>query len=111
MNKLNGAMQQEAQHQLLEVVNALEARQVNFIDGIRRITSLRSSVSTLDHDPDFSIFVAVDSESDHLPGLEQRKHCTPAWLEKCELEAKQIETFWGDKVSAACRVLVTRFSN
>lgn len=111
MTKTDECGPQEAQHELLELAKALGARQVDFIDGIRRVTSLRSSVSSLDHDPDFSIFVAIDSESDHLPGLEQRRRCAPEWLEKCDLEAKQMETFWGDQVNAACRVLVARLSS
>ncbi len=110
--KLNSPDQlNTAKGNLVKAAKELDAGHVNFIDGIRRIMSLKWSVSQLDHDPDFSTFVAVDSESDHLPGAEQRHLCNQAWLKECDLQAARLEAFWGREVRAACAALVTRFSN
>ncbi|RYH51934.1 MAG: hypothetical protein EON54_14855 [Alcaligenaceae bacterium] len=60
-----------AKANLVTVAKELDAGRIHFIDGIRRILSLKWSVPQLEHDADFSTFVAVDSASDHLPGAEQ----------------------------------------
>ena len=100
-----------AKANLVAVAKELDAGRIHFIDGIRRILSLKWSVSQLEHDADFSTFVAVDSESDHLPGAEQRHLCSQAWLKECDLQTARLEAFWGREARVACVALVTRFSN
>jgi hypothetical protein len=79
-----------AKANLVAVARELDAGHIHLIDGIRRILSLKCSVSQLEHDADFSTFVAVDSESDHLPGAEQRNLCTQAWLTECDLQTGRL---------------------
>jgi hypothetical protein len=110
MTGLNELEALEAQQLLIQAAQQLASGQVSFIDGVRRVAASRWSVSRLEHDPDFSVFVAVESESDHLPSTELRQHCAVAWLEESDRQAKQLESAWGDQVRAACGVLVARFS-
>lgn len=96
-----------------DVVNAakeLEAGQVDFIDGIRRLSSMRHLVSQTEHDPDFALFVAIDSETDHLPGTPQRSSCSAAWLEQCDREIRQAETLYSAQVRHGCTSLIARFT-
>lgn len=110
MNRLDEVQQDEACKAVLDVVRGLAAGTVPFVEGVRRLTALRFDVSWLDHDPDFMLFVAIESESDHLPPHEIRNRCTPAWLEQCDSEAREIETFYRQQVRVACARLVGRFS-
>jgi hypothetical protein len=71
---------------------------------------MRSEVSALGHDPDFLIFVVIDSESDYLPPREVRSQCTPAWLHRCNFDERDLEARYGQEVRAACARLVSRFS-
>lgn len=110
MNKLDQAKLISAHGDVVSAAMALETGQINFVEGIRRLAGLRSKVTQVDHDPDFVLFVAIDSESDHLPGTEQRELCAPEWLDQCDREARELETFWIEQVRTACATLVTRFS-
>jgi hypothetical protein len=110
VNKLDEAQLHRAYGEVARAAADLEIGQVTFVEGVRRIAGLRALVSHLDHDPDFMLFVAIDSESDHLPGVEQREHCTPEWLDQCDREARELEAFWIVQVRTACATLVTRFS-
>lgn len=110
LNKLDEAQLHRAYGEVVSAAEALEIGEINFVEGVRRIAGLRALVSQLDHDPDFMLFVAIDSESDHLPGVEQREHCAPEWLDQCDREARELETFWIAQVRTACAALVTRFS-
>ena len=84
---------------------------VPFVEGIRQLAALRFEVSRLDHDPDFMLFVAVASASDHLPPHELRIQCAPTWLEQCDREACELEALHRERVRAACAHLVGRFSS
>lgn len=110
MSKLDEGQLLKASSEVVAAAMQLANGQIKFIDGIRKVAGLRTLVTEDNHDPDFMLFVAIDSESDHLPGAEQREHCAPAWLARCDQESHELETFWIDQVQAACTVLVTRFS-
>lgn len=84
---------------------------VPFVEGVRQLAALRFEVSRLDHDPNFTLFVAIASESDHLPPHELRSQCAPAWVEQCDREAREIEVLHRQQVRAACARLVDRFSS
>ena len=84
---------------------------VPFVEGVRQLAALGFEVSRLDHDPDFTLFVAIASESDHLPPHELRSQCAPAWLEQCDREARELEVLHRQQVRAACARLVGRFSS
>jgi hypothetical protein len=81
-----------------------------YMASVRQLSSLRHSVSEDGRDPDFMIFLAIDSETDHLPPEQARESCTQAWLAKCDQEAKEVEAFYQDDVRSACENLLRRFS-
>lgn len=103
-------MHTEARHQIVAAAQALIAGKTPFVDGVRRVLALRTAISALDRDPDFLVLVAVDSESDHLPGVETRSHCSPEWLKQCDSEAKALEAAYGTAVREACTKLIARFA-
>ncbi len=110
MNKLDEAQLHKAFGEVVSTAKALETGEISFVEGVRRMAGLGALVSQLDHDPDFMLFVAIDSESDHLPGVKQREHCTREWLDQCDREVRELETLWIAQVRNACAALVTRFS-
>lgn len=110
MNRLDEDQLRNVQSELVVAATALKNGQIGFVDGVRRILRLGSVASPQDHDPDFMLFVGIDSTSDHLPGLDQRPHCSAAWLEQCDKEAHELEAHWAAEVHAACDVLMARYS-
>ncbi len=110
MNRLDEGQLLKSHVEVVTAASQLATGQIGFIDGIRKIAGLRTSVCSLDHDPDFMLFVGIDSESDHLPGRQQRELCSPEWLDQCDREARELESHWIGLVRPACHVLIKRFS-
>ena len=65
---------------------ALRSGALPFLDGVRKLSALRHQVSASGNDEDFTPFLAVDSETDHLPSQSALAFCSEAWLAKCEAE-------------------------
>ena len=100
-----------ARKAVVDAARGLADGTVPFVEGVRQLAALRFEVSRLDHDPDFTLFVAIASESDHLPPHELRSQCAPAWLEQADYEARELEVLHRQQVRAACARLVDRFSS
>ncbi|RSZ24078.1 DUF2489 domain-containing protein [Variovorax beijingensis] len=96
---------------VVDTARGLADGTVLFVEGVRQLAALRFEVSRLDHDRDFTLFVAIASESDHLPPHELRSQCASAWLEQCDREARELEVLHRQQVRAACARLVGRFSS
>ena len=98
------------QQQVVTVASAILSGQLGVIEGSRLLCSLRSRVSSLDHDPDFIAFVGLDSETDHLPIGAVRRHWAPAALANKDIQIQAAEQHWHDTAIAACHRLLRRFS-
>jgi hypothetical protein len=77
VNRLDENQLLKAHGEVVATASRLIAGRISFVEGVRTLVGLRTLVSPLDQDPDFMLFVAIDSESDHLPGREQRQHWPP----------------------------------
>ena len=75
----------------------------------RRLVQLRPTVTRDDFDPDFLPFVAIASETDHLPVGEERSHWAATALAAKDLEIQQVEDLCRQRLLAACHVLIARF--
>lgn len=111
MNTLDEAHLSAARKAVVDAARGVADGTLPFIEGVRRLATLRFEVSRLDHDPDFTLFVAVASASDHLPPQELRSQCAPTWLEQCDREAREFEALHRQQVRSACSRLVDRFSS
>jgi hypothetical protein len=91
--------------------SALKAGTVPFLDGVRQLTALRFHVNASGFDKDFMPFVAVDSETDHLPPASALTQCSSEWLAKCEAEVKEVIERYETPIFDACDRLIQRFSS
>jgi hypothetical protein len=98
-----------ADAEVVRTTNALASREISFIEGVRKLKSLGHLVSNIAHDPDFLLFVAIDSQSDHIPSSTARSMCSESWLAECDREAERLESFYESEVKAACTRLFERF--
>ena len=80
----------------------------NDIAGARRLSGLGDKVGA-DRDPDFTFFVAIDSESDHLPVGEARQHWNPEVLRAKDAEVAKFEAFYREKAFEVCRRLIQKY--
>lgn len=98
----------------LEVVSlarSLQASSSDFLYSVRRLSALRHEVCSDSFDADFSIFVVIDSSTDHLPSAQARSHCSVDWLKVSDEELNEVEFFYRPQVASACIKLIARFGD
>lgn len=100
----------EARAQLARTAAALRSGDDGFIEAVRRVVSLRQPLGAADHDPDFAIFIALDSASDHLPNLTAKLMAKDEWLAACMAEERELRERHGEAVQAAAERLCHRFA-
>jgi hypothetical protein len=59
-------------------------------------------------DPDFVVFIALDSQTDHLPLEDQRHNWAPAAFAQKQLEVARWEEHSREQVVEACRSIIDR---
>jgi len=101
-NPLNEALVASARAAVAEAVNGLRSGELPFVDAVRRISSHRFHLPGALDNPDFLVFAAIDSETDHLPSMSTRVQCSPSWLQACDQEAREVSATHAEAVSAAC---------
>ena len=99
----------ERRSEVVRVANRIVTGQSRIVEGSRELVRLRLEVVEDEFDPDFRIFVVVDSETDHLPLGKVRERWAPDALETKDEEIRRAEAAYRDEVLRSCRALVTRF--
>jgi hypothetical protein len=100
----------EASRQATALADRMLAGTESLIAGARELQRLgRWIVPDIGVDKDFVVFLAFDSETDHLPVDEERKNWDPAALQRKDREIAEYEKKWSPRVRAACSSIVSRF--
>ena len=95
--------------EVVKMARDLLEGEIDFLSGVRGLRGLKHEVSDNDFDPDFLVFVAIYSETDHIPLPELRESCSESWLKKCDKEVEGVEERNREQVAEACRKLINRF--
>jgi|SRR5882724_1306267 len=82
--------------------------ELGIIAGARQLCGLGHGVGA-DRDPDFTFFVAIDSESDHLPIGVARQHWNPEALRTKDAEVAKFEAFYKEQTFEVCRRLIQKY--
>ncbi len=96
--------------EVVEKATDLMKGSIDFLTGVRDLKSLKYEVSDADFDPDFMLFVAIDSETDHIPVGKLRDSCSLSWLETCDREMEKVKDTYQNEVIEACKTLIGRFA-
>jgi hypothetical protein len=99
---------------IISICEAILNEEIGVIAGSRRLNRLEGEllhkeVGWFQHDEDFLTFVAVDSETDHLPVDAERHNWSVDALERKDEEIAKAEAQYKDDVFAACRKIIERF--
>jgi hypothetical protein len=82
---------------------------IEFLEGVRLLTGLRSKADIKDDDEDFSVLDDVDSETDGLPLGDVRRHWATEALERLDPEIEAATAWAKQFASGACESLLARF--
>jgi hypothetical protein len=95
--------------QIVAINQAVLAGEISCIAASRRLHCLGIRLLG-DIDEDFTVFIALDSETDHLAiGIEERASRSQGAAALMDLEIAAIEAREKSNIEQACRVLVRRF--
>ncbi len=93
--------------EVVRVAKSVLAGSVGVIEGARTLASLGHELGELDQD--FIPFVAIHSETDHLPVGSERQHWAADALQEKDAEIERTEGFHRARALVACKRLVERF--
>jgi hypothetical protein len=100
-----------ARRELVEVSRQMLNGELTYFEGAHRIVALRGSIGGVaDRDKDFDAFLAVESETDHLPLLAQRPLWSHQALASLEPEFARTEAWASGFIPLACTSLIARFA-
>ena|ERR1041385_8564757 len=94
---------------IVAICEAVVAEEIGIIAASRRLSALGLELFGR-HDEDFILFVAVDSETDHLPVDIERKNWSAEALKRKDVEIAEAEALYKNDVIAACTKLIGRFN-
>lgn len=93
---------------IVAICEAVLAEKIGIIAASRTLSAL--GLELFDgHDEVFSMFDAVDTETDHLPVDIERRNWSAEALRRKDAEIAEAEAFYKNDVIAACRNLIERF--
>lgn len=101
--------QEHARRQLVSLCRAVLAEELSLFEAAVQINRLSQSVGVPEGDSDLMAFVAIASESDHLPPLHIQKSWSPEALKKLKPEFDRIEAWAKPFATEACQNIVGRF--
>jgi|APTNR8051073442_1049403.scaffolds.fasta_scaffold12594_2 hypothetical protein len=100
----------QARQALTALAAAMLSKEVSFFEGADQVLRLRQEIGGIaDHDPDFDAFVAIRSETDHLPLQAQQPLWNPEALTRLAPEWARTEIWAASFAPAACQRLLARF--
>ena len=92
------------------LLEAMLAKELSFFEGATQVLCIKQAIGGVgDHDPDFDAFVAIQSETDHLPLQAQRHLWNPESLAKLQPEFVRTEEWANSFAPSACQRLILRF--
>jgi hypothetical protein len=99
----------EQQHEIVRVARGILDGSMGVIAGAREMTKLHFRSHSKERDEDFLVFVGIDSETDHLPLGDVRRHWSPDALARKDVEIREAEDFFREQAHAAARALIARY--
>lgn len=96
-------------NKIVAVCEGIMRDEIGIIAGSRQLVSLYSEM-IVKNDSDFMIFIAIESETDHLPVGQERNNLSVDALKKREIEILEFELASKNEAMLACQKLISRFS-
>ena len=101
----------EEQHrEMVRVARRILDGSIGIVAGARQITRLRFG-STAENDSDVLVFIAIDSETDHLPLGDVRRHWSAEALRAKDEELRGFEDWAREHTFKACKSLIARYGH
>jgi hypothetical protein len=97
------------QGKIIAICESILNEEIGIIAGSRKLVSFYHELLDKD-DLDFSLFIAIDSETDHLPVDFERKNWNPESLKRKDLEINLYEKKLKNETFVACNQLISKLN-
>ncbi len=97
-----------ARKEVVLVAQSVLSGSCGIVEGARQLSGLAHRLAA-ENDPDFTFFIGVDSETDHLPIGDVRQRWAADALRKKDEELISLEGFFRADALCACRNLILKF--
>jgi len=108
---LRGIPFEEKKRQIVELARALIDGRIHAIEGSQRLCGLFHELDDPACRELHKPFIAIASETDHLPLGEFRGFCAPEFLRKADSEIEEYLAVKGPSIVEACRRVVTALAS
>lgn len=102
--------QERARQEVVSLCRAMLAEEMSFFEGAIRVCSLRSNLGVNENDSDLMAFVAIESETDHLPPSHTQNLWSAGALQRLQPEFEKAEEWARAFAGEACKSLIERFT-
>lgn len=96
---------------MAKTARLLRDGKMSVVEGAWKLSALKHEVTQEDFDDDFMLFVAIASETGHLPLGEARQQYAKEALVRADKEIEEVEKIYRTQVKTACEKLIARFSH
>ncbi len=93
---------------VVKLATQILREELGVIEGVRQLTRHLNRNENLE-DEDILSLIGVDSQSDHLPIGDVRKHWDPKALEEKDQEIAEFEADFKDTVFETCKRLIKKY--
>jgi hypothetical protein len=97
-----------AHSEVVSTARAILSGSIGVVEGARQFCKLGHALG-VDRDPDFTFFVGLESETDHLPVGEVRRHWAEDALRRTDEELRGCEAFYRANAFRVCQSLIQRY--
>ena len=99
---------ESCREKIVSTAKAILSGELGTIAGSRELWRLSYEIGQ-DKDEDFITFIAIDSETDHLPVDAERENWDKEALKRQDIEIGEYEAFYRDRAFEACKRIIARF--
>ena len=97
-----------ARRKIVAAAKSMLSGELGIVAGARQLAPWRFDVGA-EHDPDFTFFVGVDSETDHIPLGEVRSRWSVEALKAKDEELRTFEASVRDRALGVCQSLIQKY--
>jgi len=111
MMSLPDQIKTDSVKKIINIANRIIRNEINVVEGSREIVKLRYNTNAHD-DRIFDPFIAVDSDTDHIPLDENiRKNFGSDYLKKSDKELREYIKEMKPSIISDCHAIIKKFSN
>lgn len=101
----------EDKRRSVELAKKLLASNDGYLDNILELYDLSWEFYDQIWETEFHVIGVIESDTDHLPTKEVRKHCSEKMLRAADKEIVEIIEFYKKDLESACNQIINKYGN